>query len=85
MAVGKVAGTVPAQVASVPWPQCPAVVSDGSPHVPVTACSPPCCRNLERVAGWWVQGAPALQEGRIITSLLSSKPDNRYNPGENRQ
>lgn len=81
MAVGMVAGTGPAQVAGVQWPPCPAVVSARSPRVPVTGC----CRNRETGAGWWVQGAPAPQEGRIITSLRCSKPDNRYNPGENRQ
>lgn len=81
MAVGKVAGTGPAQVASVPWPQCPAAVSDRSPRVPVTACSLPAAG----MAGWWMLGAPTLQEGRIVTSLCFLKPDNRYSPGENRQ
>lgn len=35
----------------------------------------------------WLDGGcrVLLQEGGIITSLCSSKPDNRYNLGENRQ
>lgn len=62
MAMGKVAGTGPAQVASVPWPQCPAVVSDRSPRVAVSLL--PSLLQESGACGWMVGARCSCPAGR---------------------